>query len=141
MACTATEDPFSADAVVWAESQPRSEVRLSFPSGHVQSHFAYERLGHRHVDDVDPRQIHSRNALQFIGEMEVRIILVLLPLFFRGTSSFPCGGTVSAKRVRCFCKFLVALGDPLLVNVVHLYFPVAAQRSIPGASCLPGLSW
>jgi hypothetical protein len=53
----------STDPVVWAESQPRSEVRLGFPSAHVQSHFTDERLGHHHIDAVNPRQIHYRNAL------------------------------------------------------------------------------
>ena len=83
MTCSATEYLVSADAVLWAESQPRSEVRLGFPPAHVQSYFADERLGHHHIDVVDPRQIHSCDALQFIGEMEMRIIVVLLSLLFR----------------------------------------------------------
>ena len=36
----------STDAVVWAESQPRSGVRLSLPSAHLQSHFTNGRQGH-----------------------------------------------------------------------------------------------
>jgi hypothetical protein len=35
-------------------------------------------------DTVDARQIHSGNALQFVCEMEVWIILVLFVLLFRG---------------------------------------------------------
>ena len=72
------------DAVVWTESQPRSKVRLGFPSAHVQSHFTDERLGHYHIDAIDARQIHSGDALQLLGKMEVRIILVLFLLLFRG---------------------------------------------------------
>ena len=58
-------------------------MRLGFPSAHVESHFTDERLSDHHIDAVDPRQIHSRDALQFIGEMEVRIIFVSLTLLFR----------------------------------------------------------
>ena len=93
-----------ADTVVWAESQPRGEVRLGFPSAHVESHFTYQRLGDHHVDAVDPCQIHSGDALQFAAEMELGSILVLFGRLFLGFPAFACGGTVSAKRVRCFCN-------------------------------------
>ena len=59
-------------------------MRLGFPSAHVESHFTDKRLSDHQIDAVDPRQIHSRDALQFIGEMKVRMILVLLSLLFRG---------------------------------------------------------
>src|SRR6266851_9095936 len=52
-----------ADTVVWAKSQPRGEVRLGFPSAHVESHFTYERLSNHHVDAVNACQIHSGDAL------------------------------------------------------------------------------
>src|SRR6266581_5031312 len=104
MTCTAMEHLVSADTIVWAESQPRSEVRLGFPSAHVESHFTYQRLGNHHVDAVDSRQIHSRDALQFVGKVELGIILVLFALFFLVSSSFACDGTVSAKRAKCFCN-------------------------------------
>src|SRR6267143_3918448 len=58
--------------------------RLGSPSTHVQSHFTYECLSDHHIDAVDARQIHSCDGLQFIGEMEVRIILVLFTLLFLG---------------------------------------------------------
>src|SRR5258708_29241806 len=77
MTGSSTEHFVPTDAVVWAESQPRSEVRLGFPSAHVQPYFTDERLGHHHIDAIDARQIHSGDALQFIGETKVRIILVL----------------------------------------------------------------
>jgi hypothetical protein len=84
MASTSGKDFVSADSIVWAEAQPRSEVCLGFPSTHVQSHFTDERLSDHHIHAVDPRQIHARDALQLSGEVEVRIILVLLTLFLRG---------------------------------------------------------
>src|SRR6266481_10171480 len=84
MASPSSQHFVSADAVVWAESQPRSEVRLGFPSGHVQSHFTDDRLRDDHIDAIDTRQIPSGDALQFLGKMEVRIILVLFLLLFRG---------------------------------------------------------
>ena len=65
----------SADSVLWAESQPRSGVRLGFPWTHVQSHFTDDRLRDDHIGAMDARQIHSGDALQFLGKMEVRIIL------------------------------------------------------------------
>src|SRR6266446_6728501 len=82
MTCTATEHLVSADTIVWAESQPRSEVRLGFPSAHVESHFTYQRLGNHYIDAINPRQIYSRDALQLIGEMELWTILVLFTLLF-----------------------------------------------------------
>src|SRR5215469_13222730 len=84
MTCTTTEHLVSADPVVWAKSQPRSKVCLGFPSAHVESHFTYQRLGDHHVDAVNPRQIYSCNPLQFIGEVELRSILVLLAPLFLG---------------------------------------------------------
>ena len=59
-------------------------MSLGFPSAHVESHFTYQRLGNHDVNAVDSRQIHSRDALQFIGEGELWIILVLFALLFRG---------------------------------------------------------
>src|SRR5258708_1670097 len=102
MTGSSTEHFVPTDAVLWAESQPRSEVRLGFPSAHVQPYFTDERLGHYHIDAIDARQIHSGDALQLLGKMEVRIILVLFLLLFRGSSSLTGGGTVSAKARRCF---------------------------------------
>ena len=84
MASSSSEHFVSADAVVWTESQPGSKVGLSFPSAHVQSDLAYHRLGDEHIHAIDARQIHSGDALQFLGKMEVRIVLVLFLLFFRG---------------------------------------------------------
>jgi hypothetical protein len=83
MRCTPTEHLVSADAVVSLEPQPRSEACPSFPSTHAQVHFTSRRLSAHHIDAIDPRQIHSpRDALRFIGEMEVRIIFVLFALLF-----------------------------------------------------------
>src|SRR5215470_11901550 len=73
----------AADAVVRAESQPGSKVRLSFPSAHVQSDLADDRLGDEHINAIDARQIHSSDALQFIGKIEVGSVLVLFLLLFR----------------------------------------------------------
>src|SRR5580698_5325948 len=84
MASASCKHFVSTDPVVWAEAQPRSEVCLGFPSTHVQSHFTYERLSDHHIDAIDPGQIHSRDALELIGEMEMRIIFVLFSLLFRG---------------------------------------------------------
>jgi hypothetical protein len=49
---------------------------------HVQSHFTDDRLRNHHIDAIDARQTHSDDALQFIGEMEVRIVLVLFFFLF-----------------------------------------------------------
>ena len=57
---------------------------LGFPWTHVQPHFTDDRLRHHYIDHIDARQIHSGDALQFLGKMEVRIILVLFLLLFRG---------------------------------------------------------
>src|SRR5215470_3554331 len=83
MASSSSEHSVAADAVVGTESQPGSKVRLSFPSGHIQSDLTNERLGDEHINAIDARQIHSSNALQFIGKMEVRTIFVLFLLLFR----------------------------------------------------------
>jgi hypothetical protein len=61
-------------------------------------------LRHQHIDAIDARQIHSGDALQFLGKMEVRIILVLFFLLFGGSSSLTGGATVAAKTRRCFCN-------------------------------------
>jgi hypothetical protein len=84
MTSTSCQHFVSTNAVVWAEPQPGGEVRLGFPSTHIQSHLTYDCLGDHRIDTVDARQIHSGNALQFVGEMEVWIILVLFLLLFRG---------------------------------------------------------
>lgn len=63
MTSSSSEDFVAADAVVRAESQPGSKVRLSFPSAHVQTDFADDRLGHEHINAVDARQIHSSDEL------------------------------------------------------------------------------
>ena len=84
MASTSSEHFVSADSIVWAETQPGSKVCLGFPSTHVQSHFTNKRLRDHYIDAVDPRQIHSADVLQLVGEMEVRIILVLFLLLSRG---------------------------------------------------------
>jgi hypothetical protein len=52
-----------ADMGVWGKSPPRGEVRLGFPSVHVESHFTYERLSNHHVDAVNACQIPSGDAL------------------------------------------------------------------------------
>ena len=52
------------------------------PSAHVHSDLADDGLGHEHINAIDARQIHSRDALQFIGKIEVRLILVLFLLLF-----------------------------------------------------------
>jgi hypothetical protein len=44
-----------------------TKVCLSFPGTHVQAHFTDNRLRDHHIDAVDARQIHSGDALQFIG--------------------------------------------------------------------------
>ena len=84
MASTSGKDFVSADSIVWAEAQPRSEVCLGFPSTHVQHHFTDERLSDHHIHAVDPRQIHARDALQFSGEVEVWIILTFHLPFLPG---------------------------------------------------------
>jgi len=48
-------------------------MRLGFPSAHVESHFTYQCLGDHDVNAVDSRQIHSRNALQFVGKVELML--------------------------------------------------------------------
>jgi hypothetical protein len=44
-------------------------------STHVQAYFTHECLGDHHVDAIDPRLVHSRDALQFAPELESRSIL------------------------------------------------------------------
>ena len=63
MASSSSEHFVPTDAIVWAESQPGSKVRLSFPSAHVQSDLAYHRLRDEHIHAIDARQIHSGDAL------------------------------------------------------------------------------
>ena len=77
----------STDVVVWAEAQPGSKVCFAFPSTHVQPHFTDHCLRYHDIDAVDARQIHSGDALEFLGMMEVRIILVLFVLLFRAAQS------------------------------------------------------
>jgi hypothetical protein len=52
-------------------------VCFGFPSAHVQSYFTHQSLGDHHIDAVDPRQIHAGDAKQFIGEVELRMMLAL----------------------------------------------------------------
>src|SRR2546425_1165725 len=113
----------SADTVVWAESQPRGEVRLRFPSAHVQSHFTYQRLCNHHVDAVDACQIHSCDAVQFAAEMELGSILVFLfgRLFLR-FSCFHLWCNRIRKTGQVFLQLLVALDHTSLVGIVHLDF-------------------
>ena len=136
------------DAVVWTESRPGSEVRLGFPSAHVQSHFTDDRLRNDHVDAIDARQIHTGDALQFIGEVEVRIILVLFLLLFRGKCLFHWRRDRFGKSAQVLLQFQVAFGHPSLVGVIHFHFllqhedeflaPIALQAF--GNLCTAGLN-
>src|SRR5467141_4800193 len=112
----------STDAVVWTESEPRGEVRLGFPSAHVQSHFTHERLRYHHVDAVDPSQIYSRDALQFAAKLESRGILGWFCLLSLGFLFCRLERNSIRETRQVLLQLLIALGDPLLVGVIHRYF-------------------
>jgi hypothetical protein len=65
---------------------------------HVQSHFTDDRLRNHHIDAIDARQTHSDDALQFIGEMEVRIVLVLFLSFLEAVLPSLAVGPYRQKR-------------------------------------------
>src|SRR5580704_2223900 len=138
MASASCKHFVSTDPVVWAEAQPRSEVCLGFPSTHVQSHFTYERLSDHHIDAIDPGQIHSRDALELIGEMEMRIIFV-----FPSFSGVVLPSLVAGRYRQRQSGVSVIPGRTRRPGAGRCHtsrFPVAARRSAPGASCLPN-SW
>jgi hypothetical protein len=123
-------------------------VRLGFPWTHVQSHFTDDRLRDDHIHAIDARQIHSGDALQFIREMEVRIVFVLFLVFFRRQCFLHWRWDRIDKSVQVLLQFLVAFSDSLLVGVIHLHFllqhedeflaPVALQAF--GNLCTAGLN-
>ena len=119
-----TLPPANGGTVVRAQSQPGGEVRLGFPSAHVHSHFTEEGLRYHHVDAVDPRQVHSRDAPQFAAEIEAGcilswfcLLLLLLPL---GIPLRWLVRYVIRQTGQVLLQLLVALGDPPLIGVVHL---------------------
>src|SRR5262249_15055257 len=62
------------------------------------------------------------DALQFIGKMEVRIILVLFFLLSWGYVFRRCWWNTIRKTRQVLLQLLVALGHPSLVGVIHLEF-------------------
>jgi hypothetical protein len=92
-------------------------VRLGFSWTHVQSHFTDDRLRDHHIHAIDARQIHSGDALQFISEMEVRIVLATR-LVIASTGAMlivgheaPCRFAALACRIESRIKF--AKGETL----------------------------
>lgn len=45
-------------------------MRLCVPATHVQSHFADHRLRYQHADAINPRQIHSADAIELAAEIK-----------------------------------------------------------------------
>jgi hypothetical protein len=44
----------AGDAIVWAQSQPRSEVGFCFPATHIKPDFGDDGLRDHDVDSIDP---------------------------------------------------------------------------------------
>ena len=122
MTSSSSEHFIAADAIVGTDSQPGSKVRLRFPWAHIQSHFTDDRLCDDDIDAIDARQIYSGDALQFIGEMEVWIILVLFLLLFRGQYFLHWRWDGTGKSTQVLLQFLVAFSHPSLLGVIHLDF-------------------
>jgi hypothetical protein len=99
-------------------------VRLGFPSAHVQSHFADDRLRHDHVDPIDSSQVHSADSIQFTAHVEGRrISLGPLRLFYLGClwllrrcHLWRRSPHVVGKLLQMGLQFPVAFGDFALVG-------------------------
>ena len=55
----------SGDAIIRTQPEPGRDVRLSFPTRHIQADFAEDGLGHADIDAVDPGQVDAADAVQF----------------------------------------------------------------------------
>src|SRR5499427_1142971 len=97
-------------------------MSLGFPSTHVQSDFTQERLGYHHVDAIDTGEVDSRDALQFAAEFESRSILSWLCFFSLRFHLRRWGRNSIHKTRQVLLQLQVTLGDPLLIDVVHLDF-------------------
>jgi len=73
-------------------------------STHVQAYFTHECLSDHHVDAIDPRLVHSRDALQFAPELESRSILGWFYSLSLGFHFWWRKGDSICKTARCFCN-------------------------------------
>src|SRR5215467_96353 len=97
-------------------------MSLGFPSTHIQSDFTQERLGYHHVDAIDTGEVDSRDALQFAAELESRGILSWLRFFSLRFHLRGWGRNSVHKTRQVLLQLQITLGDPLLIDVVHLDF-------------------
>jgi hypothetical protein len=49
--------------MIRTQPEPGREVRLSFPTRHIQADFAEDGLGHADIDAVDPGQVDAADAV------------------------------------------------------------------------------
>jgi len=79
----ASPDHFPArDPIIGTHAQPRSEVMLVLPAGHVESNFADDGLRDADINAVDARQIDAADPLQFAAQVELRCVTASLPATF-----------------------------------------------------------
>jgi hypothetical protein len=52
---------------------------LILPPRHVQPHFADHGLGDAHVDAIDPREVDTADAMQFLPQVKPRRMAARLP--------------------------------------------------------------
>src|SRR5262249_60339760 len=97
-------------------------MSLGFPSTHVQSDFTHERLGHHDVDTVNTGEVDSGDPLQFAAKLESRGILGWLCFFSLRFHLRRWGRNNIYKTRQVLLQLLVTLGDPSLIDVVHLNF-------------------
>ena len=76
-------------------------------------------MGYHHVDAADPRQVYSRDTLQFAAELESRGILGWFYLFSLWFLFYRLERNNIRETRQVLLQLLIALGDPLLVGVVH----------------------
>jgi hypothetical protein len=132
MAGAAAQDLVAAGAIVGTEPEPRGEVRLGSPAGHVEAHFADEGLGDPDIDAVDAREIDAADAGEFVPQIKLRRLRSRLAgrpagRRLRGVAG---GARFVGDGVQVRFERPVALDDALPVGVVEVDFLLQDEEEL-----------
>jgi hypothetical protein len=106
---------------------------LGVPARHIQADFADDGLRHADIDAVDAGQVDTADAVQFTTQVKLRGMASGFPPPLGAEpplSRYRVGRIALGSRAGQFVgdalqmlfERLIALGDPLLVRVVHRDF-------------------
>jgi hypothetical protein len=72
VASASAQDLVAAGAIVGTEPEPRGEMGLGLPAGHVEADFADQGLGDADIDAVDAGEIDATDAGELVPEIKLR---------------------------------------------------------------------